>query len=309
MQQDKSHLKNIVEGILFVSGQGVEIKDIAEKLEVSEKEVKEVIEQLKEEHKDDGINVITYKSSAQMCSNPIYADDIATVLNPIREKQLTKAALETLAIIAYKQPVTRLDIEQVRGVNCDYAMQILMNFNLVEVVGRKDVIGKPLLFGTTDEFLKRFDLNSIDDLPDYEELLSRIKVLHESVTNSLYKSTEIIPEEELPDSKARLEKEKAEDDNNSSLDNNIISDEESKSSSNDTFMDNLKEKDFSKTENDDFSNMNGQLFENLEQSVGDETLKNGENYETEFTEIKVRETLSNEFENEDFFNEKDDDLL
>ncbi len=205
MQASQEELLNVVEGILFVSGQGVEIKDIAEKLEVDTKKIEKVIEILKEKHKDDGFNIITYKNSAQMCSNPKYAEDIATVLNPIREKQLTKAALETLAIVAYKQPITRLDIEQVRGVNSDYALQVLINFKLVEVVGRKDAVGKPLLFGTTDEFLKRFDLQNIDDLPDYEELLNRIKILHEPTNDSLYKSTEIIPEEDLPDSKAKTQ--------------------------------------------------------------------------------------------------------
>lgn len=208
MLSDKSKLTQVVEATLFVSGQGIEIKDIAEKLEVEEKQIKKAIEELKQKHENDGINIITYKNSVQMCSNPIFAEDIATVLNPIREKQLTKAALETAAIIAYKQPVTKLDIEQVRGVNSDYAVQVLTNFNLIEVVGRKDAIGKPLLYGTTDEFLKRFELQSIEDLPDYDELLERIKVLYEDTkkTDALYGSTEIIPEEQLADSLANQNK-------------------------------------------------------------------------------------------------------
>ena len=216
MQTNKENLTQLVESILFVAGQGVEIKDIAEKLEVDKKAVVKAIEELKVKHENDGINVITYKESAQMCSNPVYAEDIATVLNPIREKQLTKAALETAAIIAYKQPVTKLDIEQVRGVNSDYAVQVLTTFKLIEVVGRKDAVGKPLLYGTTDEFLKRFDLQSIEDLPDYDELIERIKVIHadENKTDALYGSTEIIPEEELADSKAKQQAE-AEKINNS----------------------------------------------------------------------------------------------
>lgn len=204
MIADKSDLDKVVEAILFVSGNGVELKDIAEKLEIDVKDVKQSVENLKEKHKDDGFNIITYKGCAQFSSNPLFVEDVATVLNPIREKQLTKAALETLGIIAYKQPVTKLDIEQVRGVNSDYAVQVLTSFKLIEVVGRKDAVGKPLLYGTTDEFLKRFDLQDINDLPDYEELLSRIKVLHET-SDSLYKSDEIIPEEELPDSVAKRE--------------------------------------------------------------------------------------------------------
>ncbi len=217
MQTDISELEKVVEGILFVSGQGVEIDDICEKLELEKKVVLETIDNLIQKHKEDGINIIKYKNSVQMCSNPKYADDIATVLNPIREKLLTKATLETAAIVAYKQPVTRLDIEQIRGCNSDYALQVLTNFKLIDVVGRKDAIGKPLLYGTTDEFLKRFGLENIEDLPDYDELLERIKLVSEIKPNdSLYGSTEIIPEEKLPDSVEKQEnlESKKEDDSN-----------------------------------------------------------------------------------------------
>ena len=226
MQAPKEELDNVVEGILFISGQGVEIGAIAEKLEISKKDVEESIERLKEKHKDSGINVITYKGSAQLCSNPLYSEDIATVLNPIKEKQLTKAALETAAIVAYKQPVTRLDIEQIRGVNSDYAIQILQNFKLIDVVGRKDAIGKPLLFGTTDEFLKRFELQSIEDLPDYEDLLERIEILHKEFNDGLYRSTEIIPEEDLPDSVAKIENENAEEKPVENAESEVASNEE-----------------------------------------------------------------------------------
>ena len=199
MLASKDELENVIEAILFVSGQGVDISDMAEKLEVEEKDIKDAVKNLKEKKKNSGINILTYKNSVQLCSNPDYAEDIATVLNPIREKQLTKAALETLAIIAYKQPITRLDIEEIRGVSSDYAVQVLINFNLIEVVGRKDAVGKPLLFGTTDEFLKRFDIENLDELPDYDELLERIAVLHNEFNDGLYRSTEIIPEDQLSD--------------------------------------------------------------------------------------------------------------
>lgn len=280
MLADNNKLEQIVEGILFVAGQGVELKDIAEKLEVDIKEVEKVIENLKEKHKDDGFNVITYKKSAQMCSNPDFADDIATVLNPIREKQLTKAALETLAIIAYKQPITRLDIEQVRGVNSDYAVQILTNFKLIEVVGRKDAIGKPLLFGTTDEFLKRFDLQTIDDLPDYEELLSRIKILHEPVTDSLYKSTEIIPEEELPDSldrKEKLEEEKLKNEKlkEEKLENSESQETLSEEGSENTFNSEHLESEYLVQSNNDKDNLskNHQSSNSSSEDIVIETLK------------------------------------
>lgn len=223
MQTEIEKLPELVEAILFVAGQGIELKDIAEKLEVDIKEIKQAIETLKEKHKDDGINVITYKNSAQMCSNSIYAEDIAVVLNPIREKQLTKAALETLAIIAYKQPITKLEIEQVRNVNSDYAMQVLTNFKLVEVVGRKDAVGKPLLYGTTEEFLKHFNLQDIDDLPDYDEILERIEIIHAETEkgDSLYGSTEIIPEDQLADAQHKQEKQEDANKSNTKDDANV----------------------------------------------------------------------------------------
>jgi segregation and condensation protein B len=93
-----------------------------------------------------------------------------------------------MAIIAYKQPITRLEIDEIRGVGSDYSIQILVNNNLIEVVGRKDVLGKPLLFGTTDEFLKRFELDDINNLPSYEELLEKIKVIQTNFDGSLYNS-------------------------------------------------------------------------------------------------------------------------
>ena len=187
------NLDEIVMSILFVAGQGVEIEDIASKLNVSVDKVKTAIDSLKQKYVSPcGINVITYKSKVQLSSNPEYSDFIADVLNPIKEKALTKAALETMAIIAYKQPITRLEIESVRGVSSDYAIQVLLGHNLIEVVGRKDVVGKPLLFGTTEEFLKRFDLTALDDLPNYETLLERIQILNVgNTTESMYNEYDI----------------------------------------------------------------------------------------------------------------------
>ena len=193
MDKLKDNLDEIVMSVLFVAGQGVEIKDIAEKLEVSEDKIKKAIERLKEKYNNNcGVHVVNYKNKVQLSSNPEYSDYIAGVLNPIKEKALTKAALETMAIIAYKQPITRLEIESIRGVSSDYAVQVLLSHNLIEVVGRKDVVGKPLLFGTTEDFLKRFDLTDVDSLPNYESLLERIAVLNEGVNNdSMYNEFDI----------------------------------------------------------------------------------------------------------------------
>ena len=188
-------LDKILEGLLFLSGDGLDRGTIMEKLQITPKQLDKAVEILKERYNENcGINMITYKDKLQLCASPKYADDVSQVLNPIRERQLTKATLEVMAIIAYKQPVTRLDVQDIRGINSDYAIQTLLNYKLIEVVGRKDAVGKPLLFGTTDEFLRHFGINSLDELPDYAELMKDIEKI-QLENNHLYNEFEI-PDEE-----------------------------------------------------------------------------------------------------------------
>ncbi len=197
-------ITRIIEGVLFVSGDGVDRDEFKRIYDLSDKELNKCLDTLKEKYNENsGVNIITYKNKIQLCSNPALADNIAEILNPIRERSLTKSALETVAIIAYKQPITRAEIEQIRGVNCDYAIQLLQKNNLIEIVGRKDAVGKPLLFGTTDDFLKRFELDSLEQLPNYKELLDRIRVIH-SEGDSLYREF-TIPEEDENVSEAKNE--------------------------------------------------------------------------------------------------------
>ena len=197
------NLKEIIKATLFVAGEGIQLSAFSTLENCDIKEVKKAVEELKKElSEDNGIHIIEYKDKIQLCSNPAYSSYISEILNPIREKALTKAALETLAIIAYKQPVTKLDIEEIRGVNCDYTVQLLTEHKMIEVVGRKDAVGKPLLFGTTDEFLKRFDLKDIDELPNYEELLDRIALIKsedDDKSDSLYNDFKLPEEEEVPE--------------------------------------------------------------------------------------------------------------
>jgi len=196
-------LDNVLEALLFISGEGLKIEDIMEHLELQKKEVNDSIKRLKKKYSENcGIHIVTYNNKVQLCSNPDYIDEVSAVLNPIKEKELSNSTLETIAIIAYKQPVTRLEIENIRGVNSDYAVQVLLKHNLIEVVGRKDVIGKPLLFGTTDQFLKRFRIENLNDLPDYEDLIEKIKVIEgnqETKTASLYNEFEIKDSEQIPE--------------------------------------------------------------------------------------------------------------
>jgi len=175
---DNTKLIEHIEAVLFLSGAGLDHKYLAEKLEATEAEVVLALSALTKKYSGDcGIHLIKYRNNYQFTTNPNYASRVAEVLNPVREKVLTRAALETLAIVAYKQPLTRIDIEEIRGADSSYATQILMQNNLIEVVGRKDAVGKPLLFATTDEFLKRFELENIDGLPSYEELLEKIRII------------------------------------------------------------------------------------------------------------------------------------
>ena len=170
-------LTNIIESILFVSGAQVAISDIAEKLEVSESDIKKAIDVLKEKYSgNSGIHILSFNKKLQFCSNSAYADEVSSVLNPIKERELSKSMLEVASIIAYKQPVTRIDLEEIRG-NSEYAIQKLLELGVIEPVGRKDAVGKPVLFGTTDKFLKRFQISSLDELPDYDELINKIQLI------------------------------------------------------------------------------------------------------------------------------------
>lgn len=171
-----NRLSNVIQSILFLSGKPVEEAFIREKLDVSTKEMKAAVAELSEKFSgESGIHLMHFNGKLQFATNPNYVHEVEAVLNPIKEKELTNAMLETLAIIAYKQPVTRLDVEEIRAVDCTYAVQNLTRLGLIEVVGRKETIGKPLLFATTDEFLKRFSIDNVTELPDYESLLEKLK--------------------------------------------------------------------------------------------------------------------------------------
>lgn len=188
------NLENIIESVLFVSGDPVDINEMAALLDVKPKEIKDAVSKLKEKYMEpSGITLLEFNNKLQFSSSSAYGNEVALVLNPIRQRNLSKATLETVAIIAYKQPITRLEIEEIRGVSSDYAISILMEHNLIAIVGRKDAVGKPTLFGTTDEFLKRFNIKSLDELPDYDELLERVKVVREN-SESLYNHFKIAEE-------------------------------------------------------------------------------------------------------------------
>ena len=198
-----NNLTNIIEAIVFASGEAVPVKYIVEKLGCSVKEVNACVSELKEKYvEDSGIQLLVFNGKLQFASNPKYKDQISEVLIPIKEKEFTKAILECAALIAYKQPITKPELEDIRQVSCDYAIQKLLELEMIVPCGRKDAVGKPILYATTDNFLKRFKLNTIDELPDYNELMEQIaqlnnKMLAEEEDESyLYKKDEYVEEDE-----------------------------------------------------------------------------------------------------------------
>lgn len=172
-------LKNIIEALIFAAADGITYKTIKEHFdqEYTEKELKTALQEIRDEYTGErGIIFIEYNSTYQFQTNPLYSDMLADVLRTVKERQLSKTVLQTLSIIAYRQPITRGEIEDLRGgISSDYAIGVLIKAELIKPIGRKETIGRPVLYGTTDNFLKRFQLTSLDALPDYNDLLESIK--------------------------------------------------------------------------------------------------------------------------------------
>ncbi len=193
-------LTNIIEAILFASGDAVPVDILREKLEITKREADDAIRQLERKYTGDcGIRLLNFNHKLQFATNPEYKESVSLVLTPIREKEFTRTILECAAIIAYKQPITRGELENVRGTNSDYAITTLLSLEMIEPCGRKDTPGKPVLYATTDNFLKRFKLKSLSDLPDYEELLKRIAEItsiSDVSSNYLYEKDVYNPDED-----------------------------------------------------------------------------------------------------------------
>ena len=164
---DIPELAHVIEAILFVAGEPVNVKEIQRALDVTEDETRQAIDALDSDYSYHrrGITLKRFGQHIQLSTRAEYAPYVERLLQPIQKQSLSQSALETLAVVAYKQPVTRLDIEAVRGVKCDYSVQSLVNKGLIEEVGRKEALGRPILYGTTDKFLSHFGLSSLEQLP------------------------------------------------------------------------------------------------------------------------------------------------
>lgn len=160
-------LEAAIEAILFTMGESVEVNRIAAAVDHDVETVVKIIHNLmdKYENEDRGIRIVELENSFQLCTKPEMYDYLVKIAKVPKRHILTDVLLETLSIIAYKQPITRIEIEKIRGVKCDHAISKLQEYNLVTDVGRLDAPGRPLLFGTTEEFLRQFGIKSVDDLP------------------------------------------------------------------------------------------------------------------------------------------------
>lgn len=164
--EDKKY-QAIIEAILFTMGESVELEKIADAIELDKKETKRIIDGMMSHYEDDaiGVQIIELDGAYQMCTKSEMYEYLIKVAKQPKRHVLTDVLLETLSIIAYKQPITKIEIEKIRGVSCDHAVNKLVEYNLVCELGRLDAPGRPLLFGTTEEFLRSFGVQSIDELP------------------------------------------------------------------------------------------------------------------------------------------------
>lgn len=160
--------KAVLESILFTMGESVEVDRLAAVLEQDKKYTKELLLEMKAEYdeKECGITLMELEDSFQMCTKAEMYEYLIKIAKTPRKYVLTDTLLETLSIVAYKQPVTRAEIEKIRGVSCDHAVNRLVEFGLIAEVGRMDAPGRPLLFGTTEEFLRSFGVKSLEELPE-----------------------------------------------------------------------------------------------------------------------------------------------
>lgn len=168
---DAQTTRGIVEAILYVAGEPVPLEDLAHALDMTRSEMEEVLSDLRDtcELEKRGLRLNRYGDGVQLSIRAEYAPYVERLLQPVQQQSLSQAAMETLSVIAYRQPVTKADIEKVRGVKCDYSVQSLLNKGLIQEQGRRETLGRPILYGTTDAFLRHFGIENLDQLPPQEE--------------------------------------------------------------------------------------------------------------------------------------------
>lgn len=165
---ERQQAEAVLEAILFTMGESVEVSKLAEVIEENVKTVKEILMEMQTKYLEEnrGIFIMELEDSVQLSTKPEMYEHLIKIAKTPRKMVLSDTVLETLSIIAYKQPVTRAEIERVRGVSCDHALNKLLDYELVTELGRLDAPGRPLLFGTSEQFLRCFGVRSLDELPE-----------------------------------------------------------------------------------------------------------------------------------------------
>ena len=168
IHMDRVKAKAVLEAVLFTMGESVEISRLADVIEEDVKTTDTILEEMAERYsrEDRGIILTRLDDSVQLCTKSEMYEYLIKIAKAPRKMVLTDTVLETLSIIAYKQPITRVEIERIRGVNCDHAVNKLLEYNLITELGRLDAPGRPLLFGTTEQFLRSFGVGSLEELPE-----------------------------------------------------------------------------------------------------------------------------------------------
>lgn len=168
----KKTIKSAIESMMFVWGEPLDIKEVADIFNVDKKEIYGYFKELQEEYEQEGRGIVIREvnKSFQFVTRRENIDYIERLCTPVKHKKLSQSALEVLAIVAYKQPVTKGEIEAVRGIRCDRVIEGLARKNLIAEVGRSDAVGRPILYGTTDEFLKQLGFETLKELPNIEDI-------------------------------------------------------------------------------------------------------------------------------------------
>ncbi len=200
MNNDKNIIARI-EAMLFASGEPVEAVKLAELLELDIESVTKMLAHLADlyEEKNSGLRLVRMDGKYQLCTREEYADDVRALLEVRKNTPLSQAAFEVLAIVAYNKSVTKSFIEQIRGVDCSGSIANLVQKGLIEEKGRLDLPGRPLVYGTTDRFLRCFSLNSLDDLPDLPSVEESEKMARDNGQTSLFEDEKSSVEEDVND--------------------------------------------------------------------------------------------------------------
>lgn len=181
MMSTKKYMRSAMEAMMFVWGEPLEVKVAAEMFNITDKEAMEQLEELRKEYEEAGrgLRIRRIEKSYQLVTAPENAEYIRRLCTPVKKRRLSQSAMEVLAIVAYKQPVTRGEIEAVRGIKCDRVLETLATKGLVEEKGRSAGIGRPILYGTTDTFLKQFGFADLKELPKIDDIALAVEMPEE----------------------------------------------------------------------------------------------------------------------------------